>query len=141
MGKFQSSHVIVCSGKSVYLPERAVALPGNYLKDGSLELSNNRVERSIKPFVINRKNFLFVNTPKGVTGSAVMFSLIQTAIENGLDPYQYLTWLFMAANHADLDDWKLYKVCSPGMPQQSVLLIPSEGEFGTMKLKSTALFW
>ena len=48
----------------------------NYLLDGRLELSNNRAERSIKPFVIDRKNFLFANTPKGATGSAVMFSLI-----------------------------------------------------------------
>lgn len=52
----------------------------NYLKDGRLEISNNRAERSIKPFVIDRNNFLFDNTPKGATGSAVMFSLIQTAI-------------------------------------------------------------
>ena len=74
----------------------------NYLKDGRLELSNNRAERSIKPFVIDRKNFLFANTPKGATGSAIMFSLIQTAIENGLDPYQYLTWLLKTANNADL---------------------------------------
>ncbi len=35
-----------------------------YLQDGRLELSNNRAERSIKPFVIDRKNFLFANTPK-----------------------------------------------------------------------------
>ena len=76
----------------------------NYLKDGSLEISNNRAERSIKPFVIDRKNFLFANTPKGATGSAVMFSLIQTAIENGLDPYNYLTWLLRTANNADLTD-------------------------------------
>ena len=74
----------------------------NYLKDGRLELSNNRAERSIKPFVIDRKNFLFANTPKGAKGSAIMFSLIQTAIENGLDPYKYLTWLLKAANNADL---------------------------------------
>ena len=76
----------------------------NYLKDGRLELSNNRAERSIKPFVIDRKNFLFANTPKGAKGSAIMFSLVQTAIENGLDPYQYLTWLLKTANTADLDD-------------------------------------
>jgi len=74
----------------------------NYLKDGRLEISNNRAERSIKPFVIDRKNFLFANTPKGATGSAVMFSLIQTAIENGLDPYEYLTWLLKRAKDADL---------------------------------------
>ena len=76
----------------------------NYLKDGRLELSNNRAERSIKPFVISRKNFLFANTPKGATGSAIMFSLIQTAIENGLEPYRYLTWLMKMAKDADLED-------------------------------------
>ena len=76
----------------------------NYLKDGRLEISNNRAERSIKPFVIDRKNFLFANTPKGATGSAIMFSLIQTAIENGLDPYNYLTWLLKQAKDADLTD-------------------------------------
>ena len=76
----------------------------NYLEDGRLEISNNRAERSIKPFVIDRKNFLFANTPKGATGSAIMFSLIQTAIENNLDPYQYLTWLLKTANNADLED-------------------------------------
>ena len=74
----------------------------NYLNDGRLELSNNRAERSIKPFVIDRKNFLFANTPKGASGSAVMFSLIQTAIENGMDPHRYITWLLRTANTADL---------------------------------------
>lgn len=65
----------------------------NYLKDGRLEISNNRAERSIKSYVIDRKNFLFANTPSGATGSAVMFSLIMTALENKLDPWRYLTWL------------------------------------------------
>ena len=36
-----------------------------YLEDGRPELSNNGAERSIKPFVIGRKNFLFANTPLG----------------------------------------------------------------------------
>ena len=77
-----------------------MALPAE-LFEGRLELSNNRAERSIKPFVIDRKNFLFANTPLGAQGSAVIFSLIQTAIENKLDPYRYLTWLLDRA--ADLD--------------------------------------
>ena len=85
----------------------------NYLKDGRLEISNNRAERSIKPFVIDRKNFLFANTPKGATGSAVMFSLIQTAIENGLDPYKYLTWLLKTAKDADLRDVQVVKNLLP----------------------------
>ena len=74
----------------------------NYLKDGRLELSNNRAERSIKPFVIDRKNFLFANTPGGAKGSAVIFTLIQTAIENNLDPFRYLTWLMGTASDVDL---------------------------------------
>ena len=74
----------------------------NYLKDGRLELSNNRAELSIKPFVIDRKNFLFANTPSGARGSAVIFTLIQTAIENKLDPFRYLTWLMNTAANMDL---------------------------------------
>ena len=85
----------------------------NYLKDGRLELSNNRAERSIKPFIIDRKNFLFANTPKGATDSAIMFSLIQTAIENGLDPYKYLTWLLRKAKDADLTDLNTVKKLLP----------------------------
>ena len=89
-------------GKALhYLKEQWPYLT-NYLTDGRLEISNNRAERSIKPFVIDRKNFLFANTPKGASGSAVMFSMIQTAIENGLDPYKYLTWLLKTAKDSDL---------------------------------------
>ena len=68
-----------------------------YLEDGRIELSNNRAERSIKPFVISRKNFLFANTANGAKGSAVIFSLIETAKENGLDPYRYLSWVLNEA--------------------------------------------
>ena len=48
-----------------------------YLEDGRLELSNNRAERSIKPFVMGRKNWLFANTPAGAQSSAVIYSLIE----------------------------------------------------------------
>ena len=85
----------------------------NYLKDGRLELSNNRAERSIKPFVISRKNFLFANTPKGAAGSANMFSLIHTAIENGLEPYKYLTWLMKTAKDADLSQKNMIRALLP----------------------------
>jgi len=68
-----------------------------YLLDGRLEISNNRAERSIKPFVIGRKNWLFANTPNGARASAVYYSLIETAKENGIDPYGYLAKVFRAA--------------------------------------------
>ena len=79
-----------------YLKNQWVDLT-TYLQDGRIELSNNRAERSIKPFVISRKNFLFANTANGAQSSAVLFSLIETAKENGLDPYRYLTWLLNEA--------------------------------------------
>ena len=75
--------------------------------DGRLESTNNRAERSVKPFVIARKNFLFANTPKGADGSSIMFSLIETAKENKLDPYRYLTYVFKTAPNLDQSkpDW------------------------------------
>ena len=65
-----------------------------FLQDGRLELDNNRGERSIKPFVIGRKNWLFANTPRGAKASAAIYSVIETAKENGLNPFQYLVYLF-----------------------------------------------
>ncbi len=65
-----------------------------FLEDGRVELSNNRAERSIKPFVIGRKNWLFANTPRGARASAVIYSIVETAKENRLNPYAYLTHLF-----------------------------------------------
>lgn len=65
----------------------------HYLKDGRLEFSNNRAERSIKPFVMGRKNRLFSSTPTGTQSNTVIYSLIETAKENDLDPYRYLVWL------------------------------------------------
>ena len=47
--------------------------------------------RSTKPFVIGRKNFLFANIPRGAQSSAVIYSMIETAKANDLDPYCYLT--------------------------------------------------
>ena len=68
-----------------------------YLLDGRLEISNNRAERSIRPFTIGRKNWLFNNTVYGAKSSAVYYSLIVTAKENGLNPYEYLSWIFANA--------------------------------------------
>lgn len=76
----------------------------NYLKDGRLEIDNNRAERSIKPFVIGRKNFLFANTPRGAQGSAIIYSLIETAKENRLDPYKYLVHVLNTAKKLDLQN-------------------------------------
>ncbi|MEC0229031.1 IS66 family transposase, partial [Paenibacillus alba] len=66
----------------------------NFLEDGRLEIDNNRSERAIKPFVIGRKNWLFANTPRGAKASSTIYSIIETAKENGLNPFKYLLFLF-----------------------------------------------
>ncbi|KMY49161.1 hypothetical protein AC625_06205 [Peribacillus loiseleuriae] len=49
-----------------------------FLLDGHLEIDNNRSERSIKPFVSGRKNWMFSNTLRGARGSAIMYSVVET---------------------------------------------------------------
>ena len=63
------------------------------LKDGHLELSNNSAERGVKPFVMARKNFLFSSTSNGAESSVIIFSILQTAIANGIDAKLYLKTL------------------------------------------------
>ena len=65
-----------------------------YLSDGNIPIDNNLAERGIKPFVINRKNFLFSNTENGARASTILMSIIFTAKTNGLDPNRYLAYLF-----------------------------------------------
>lgn len=75
-----------------------------FLKDGRLEIDNNRSERSIKPYVIGRKNWLFSNTPRGARSSAIIYSIVETAKENGLNPYYYLRYLFEELPNMDTTD-------------------------------------
>ena len=75
-----------------------------FLEDGHLEIDNNRSERSIKPFVIGRKNFLFSNTPRGARASAITYSMVETAKENGLHPMLYLQYLFEQLPNLDVTD-------------------------------------
>ena len=65
-----------------------------YLDAPFLRPDNNAVEQSIRPFVIGRKNWLFSNTPRGAESSAVIYSLVQTARANNIEPYHYLRFLF-----------------------------------------------
>lgn len=62
-----------------------------YMRDGRLNIDNNRAERAIKPFVIGRKAWLFSQTAKGATASAILYSIVETAKANGLVPFEYLT--------------------------------------------------
>jgi transposase len=75
-----------------------------FLIDGRLELDNNRAERTVKPFVIGRKNWLFANTPTGATTSARLYSIVETAKANGLIPYEYIKYLLEQLPNIDTDN-------------------------------------
>ena len=64
-----------------------------YLEDGRCSFSNNASERSVKPFVMGRKNWLFSDTPDGANASALVYSMVETAKANGVNPYHYLAFL------------------------------------------------
>ena len=61
-----------------------------YTERGDLPIDNNRCENAIRPFVIGRKAWLFSDTPAGAHASAVIYSLVQTAKANGVEPYAWL---------------------------------------------------
>lgn len=88
-------------GKALaYLHNQWPRLTG-YLDDGHYPLDNNRAENAIRPFVIGRKNWLFSASVKGAKASANLYSLIETAKANGLEPYGYLKQVFTDLPNAE----------------------------------------
>ena len=83
------------SGKSTlakairYALSRWAALT-RYTTDGCLEMTNNAVERAIRPLAMTRKNYLFAGSDSGGARAAAMYTLTETAKMNGLDPEAYL---------------------------------------------------
>lgn len=65
----------------------------NFLLDGNCSISNNLAENSIRPFTIGRKNWLFSGSPQGATASAGIYTLIETAKANGLNPTKYIQFI------------------------------------------------
>lgn len=61
-----------------------------YLEDGRLAIDNNAAERALRSVVVGRKNWLFAGSERGGTAAAVLYSLIASAKQNGLDPFAYL---------------------------------------------------
>jgi transposase len=74
-----------------------------YLENGHITPDNNLAENAIRPFVIGRKNFLFAGHPNGAHAAATLYSLIETAKACGLDPYQYLRFLFAKIPYAQTE--------------------------------------
>jgi transposase len=94
----------------------------NFLLDGRLEISNNRAERTIRPFTVGRKNWLFSYCARGARASAIVYSIIETAQANGLVPFMYLNYLFRAL--PNIPQW-WFVDCLPWNPAvQEICKIP-----------------
>ena len=82
------------TGKALGYLERQWPKLVRYLEDARIPLDTNLVENSIRPFALGRRNWLFADTPGGAQASAHLYSIIETAKANGLDPFAYLAHLF-----------------------------------------------
>ena len=82
------------TGKALYYLHNEWPKLIGYLNDGRLEVDNNLTENAIRPFVIGRRNWLFSDSVRGVQASANLYSLIETAKANGLEPHAYLRRVF-----------------------------------------------
>ena len=64
-----------------------------FLDHGEIEISNNQVENAIRPIVVGRKNWLFCDTQAGANASVIVFTVLETAKANGLNPEAYMNHL------------------------------------------------
>lgn len=81
-------------GKAVFYSLRQWRKVETFLSHAEIPLDNNRAENAIRPFVIARKNFLFCDTQAGATASANLFSLVESAKANELEPHAYLSKVY-----------------------------------------------
>jgi transposase len=78
-----------------------------YLENPYLTPDNNACENAIRPFVMGRRSWLFCQSPDGAKSSCGMYTLIQTAKQNDIKPFEYLTVLFEKAPLASSpQDWE-----------------------------------
>jgi len=78
-----------------------------YLESPYLTPDNNAAENAIRPFVLGRKNWLFNKSPDGAKSSCGMYTLIETAKQNNIEPLSYLRSLFEKAPFAvSPEDWE-----------------------------------
>ena len=78
------------TGKAMGYLERQWPKLLRFLENGKIPLSNQRAENHIRPLAVGRKNWLFADTPGGANASMRIYSLLMSAIANGLQPIEYL---------------------------------------------------
>ncbi|MCA9128307.1 MAG: IS66 family transposase [Planctomycetales bacterium] len=91
-----------------------------YTAEGFLSMDNNAAERLVKIPAIGRRNYLFVGSPRGGHGAALMYSLVSSAKANGVEPFAWLRELFTRLPYHR--DGEAFKQASAGEPVSSTEL-------------------
>jgi len=65
-----------------------------YCEDGDLEIDNNGAERSLRPIVVGRNNWMFYGSDQGGRTGAVLSTLIASCKRLRVEPFSYLRDLF-----------------------------------------------
>lgn len=81
------------TGKAFHYLENEWSNLVRYIENGSIDIDNNFAENAIRPFVVGRKNWLFSDTVNGANASAAIYSIVETAKANKIEPYEYLRFL------------------------------------------------
>lgn len=76
-----------------YAMNHRVALM-RFLNDGQIEIDNNAAERAMRGIAVGRKNWMFAGSDKGGHTAANIYSLIETAKLNNINPWKYLEKVF-----------------------------------------------
>lgn len=64
-----------------------------FLDNGSIEIDNNAAERALRPIALGRKNWLFAGSDRGGETAAAMYTIIETAKLNNINPWTYLKYI------------------------------------------------
>ncbi len=92
----------------IYIRNRKPYLE-TYLEDGRCSFTNNLTEQGCKSYVVGRKNWLFSDQPIGADVSSIIYSIVETAKLNKLNPYYYLRFLLEALPTKEMADEELEK--------------------------------
>jgi hypothetical protein len=76
-----------------YTLKRWTAL-NQFITDGILEIDNNKIENSIRPSALGKRNWMFIGHPEAGERSAVIYTLLGSCRRDGINPFDYLKDLF-----------------------------------------------
>jgi transposase len=61
-----------------------------FLLDGEIEVTNNRSERELRPWILGQHGWLFMGDQRNAERWAAAFTLVHTALAHGVNPRAYL---------------------------------------------------